>query len=384
MKILIISYDFYPNVGGVAQHVFNLSKSLKIRNHKVYIFTLRYSLKDKFIEDLFEVKVFRFFTFNISKLRGIAWLSQVIFFGFFYSILKRFDVIHTHTVIPDSLAGLFIFSKKKIFTNHSSQFLELYDEKNKNLLKFFYKMILKKFNNIIAPSFELKEKSEKFFNKNSFYIPNGVDIEKFKPISLEEKDKKKKEIFNKLNLEKREYLIFCPRRLEPKNGVEYFVRAIKLVLEKEKNLWAIISGNEYIKEYALKIKNMIKELNLSNYIFFTGPVPHEQIIEFYQASDIVVLPSLMEATSISGLEALACGVPVIGTTVGGIPEIVYDNVNGLLVLPKDSNKLSEAMIDLLKNREKRLNMGLKAREIIINKFSWNKIVEEVEKIYSLS
>jgi glycosyltransferase involved in cell wall biosynthesis len=384
MKILIISYDFYPNIGGVAQHVFNLSKSLKIRNHEVHVFTLRYSLKDKFVEDLFGVKVFRFFTFNISKLRGILWLFQVIFFGFFYSIFKRLDVIHTHTVIPDSLAGLFIFSKKKIFTNHSSQFLELYDDKNKNLLKLFYIMILKKFNNIIAPSIELKEKSEKFFNKNSFYIPNGVDIEKFKPISLEEKDKKKKEIFNKLNLEKREYLIFCPRRLEPKNGVEYFVGAIKLVLEKEKKLWAIISGNEYIKEYASKIKNMIKELNLSNYIFFTGPVPHEQIIEFYQASDIVVLPSLMEATSISGLEALACGVPVVGTTVGGIPEIVYDDVNGLLVPPKDYNKLAEALVDLLKNKEKRLNMSLKAREIIINKFSWDKIVEEVEKIYSLS
>jgi len=176
-------------------------------------------------------------------------------------------------------------------------------------------------------------------------------------------------------LEDREYLIFCPRRLEPKNGVEYFVGAIKLVLEKEKNLWAIISGNEYIKEYASKIKNMIKELNLSNYIFFTGPVLHEQIIEFYQASDIVVLPSLMEATSISGLEALACGVPVIGTTVGGIPEIVYDDINGLLVPPKDPNKLAEALVDLLKNKEKRLD---------INKFSWDKIVEEVEKIYSLS
>jgi glycosyltransferase involved in cell wall biosynthesis len=384
MKILLISYDFYPNIGGVAQHVFNLSKSLKIKNHKVYVFALRYSLKDKFIEDLFGVKVFRFFTFNVSKLRGIIWLFQAILFGFFYSIFVKFDIVHTHTIIPDSIAGLFIFSKKKILTNHSSPFLELYDEKNKKLLKFCYKMVLKKFNGIIAPSLELKEKSEKFFNKNSFYIPNGVDTEKFKPISLEEKDKKKKEIFDRLHLEKREYLIFCPRRLDPKNGVEYFVESIKLVLEKEKNLWAIISGNEYIIKYALKIKNMIKELNLDNHVFFTGPVPHEQIIEYYQASDIVVLPSLMEATSISGLEALACCVPVVGTTVGGIPEIVYDGFNGLLVPPKDSNKLAEAIINLLKNKEKRLNMGLKAREIIINKFSWNKIVEEVEKIYIFS
>jgi glycosyltransferase involved in cell wall biosynthesis len=77
-------------------------------------------------------------------------------------------------------------------------------------------------------------------------------------------------------------------------------------------------------------------------------------------------------------------VPVVGTKVGGLPEIIYNGVNGLLVPPRDVDKLAKAIIYLLKNKEKRLNMGIKAREIIINKFSWNKIVEEIEKIYNLS
>lgn len=385
MRILMISYDFYPNIGGVAQHVLNLSKFLSKYNNEVYVLTVRNKFNYRFFEHIDNIKVFRFFVPDISKLRGLFFLIQALLFGCLLSLAKRIDVIHSHTVIPDSLVGLFIISKKKIFTNHSSQFLELYEAKNKNFIKKIYKLIIKKYDFIIAPSEELKKKSIDFFNfeeNRIFFIPNGVDIERFKSASLEEKRIKKLKIFNLWNLEQRRYLIFCPRRLEPKNGVEFFVKAINLFLDKEKDFWGIISGNEYVKTYSNFIKNLIKELKLENYIFFTGPVPNEVIVDYYQASDIVVLPSLMEAVSISGLEALSCGVPVIGTNVGGIPFIVKDNITGILVQPKNEIEIYKALIKLIDNEQLRMTLGINARKFIEDNFSWNSIVNKIIEIYS--
>jgi glycosyltransferase involved in cell wall biosynthesis len=232
---------------------------------------------------------------------------------------------------------------------------------------------------ILAPSEELKEKSEKFFNKPSIFIPNGVDTDFFAPADQEKKRSKKQLIFEKWNIEPRKFIIFCPRRLEPKNGVEFFVEAIKFLSNKRKDFWAIISGNEYIPEYAKKIKNMIKDLE--KFVLFTGPIPNKEMVNYYQASDIVVLPSLMEATSISGLEALSCGVPVIGTKVGGIPFIVKDKFNGLLVEPRNSEEIFKAISLLLNDDKEREILSRNARDFILQNFSWDKIIKDIEKIY---
>ncbi len=303
-------------------------------------------------------------------------------FCFIFSLIKKIDVVHTHTVIPDSLVGLFVFSRKFVFTNHSSQFLELYDKKNKVFLKFLYKFIIKRYNVILAPSEELKEKSQKFFNKDKvIFISNGVDADKFSPINWEQKQIKKKEIFKKWNVVDREYVIFCPRRLEPKNGVEYFVDAIKNLVKLRNDFLAIISGNEYVKWYAQMIKNKIKENNLSEYILFTGSLSNDEIVDYYRISDIVVLPSLMEATSISGLEALSCGIPVIGTNIGGIPYIIHNGINGILVSPRNVQEITSAINYLLSSEKIRQEMGNRSRSLIEEKFSWDVIVKEVENIY---
>lgn len=74
--------------------------------------------------------------------------------------------------------------------------------------------------------------------------------------------------------------------------------------------------------------------------------------KYYAASDIVVLPSLKKATSISGLEAMACGKPLIGTNVGGIPQIIQDSITGMLIQPRDQDSLANAVNILLKMRQK--------------------------------
>ncbi len=84
MRILLISYDFYPNIGGVTQHVFNLAKFLVKHGNEVYVLTLRYSFKHKSFETIEGIKVIRLFTFNISKIRGLFFYFLVLCFVLYF------------------------------------------------------------------------------------------------------------------------------------------------------------------------------------------------------------------------------------------------------------------------------------------------------------
>lgn len=103
--------------------------------------------------------------------------------------------------------------------------------------------------------------------------------------------------------------------------------------------------------------------------------------EIFRSADISVLPSLAEATSIAGLEAMASGLALVGTNVGGIPTIIYDGVTGLIVPPRDPAALAEALDSLCANSETRKAMGQAARARVEAEFSWPKIAEETRHIY---
>jgi glycosyltransferase involved in cell wall biosynthesis len=96
----------------------------------------------------------------------------------------------------------------------------------------------------------------------------------------------------------------------------------------------------------------------------------------------VVLPSLKEATSIAGLEAMASGKPLVGTDVGGIPYIIEPNKTGILVPSRDSQRISNAVIELLNDDQKRISMGINARKKAVNEFSWKIVAKRFQEIYT--
>ncbi|MEM2741859.1 MAG: glycosyltransferase family 4 protein, partial [Nitrososphaeria archaeon] len=101
----------------------------------------------------------------------------------------------------------------------------------------------------------------------------------------------------------------------------------------------------------------------------------------YQRSSIFVLPSLKEALPMSILESLACGTPVVATTVGGIPEIIRNNENGILVPQNDEKKLAEAIDYLLQNKDVRVRLGQNGRKNIVERFSYRSSIKKLLKIY---
>jgi len=119
--------------------------------------------------------------------------------------------------------------------------------------------------------------------------------------------------------------------------------------------------------------------NFKDRFFMLGSKRHDEIVEYYSAADISILPSLMEATSISGLEAMASSLSLVGTKVGGIPEIVKDGINGFLCEPADPKDLAQKIDKLLECNY--VEMGKKGRDIVLKEFDWNTIAKKVIKEY---
>jgi glycosyltransferase involved in cell wall biosynthesis len=103
--------------------------------------------------------------------------------------------------------------------------------------------------------------------------------------------------------------------------------------------------------------------------------------DLYRAADLSVLPSLAEATSIAGLEAMATGLPLVGTDVGGIPIIIEDKATGLIVSPRDPNAMAKALGQLIADADVRRRMGAAARAKVQREFTWPVIVEKTVEVY---
>ena len=104
---------------------------------------------------------------------------------------------------------------------------------------------------------------------------------------------------------------------------------------------------------------------------------------YFNIADIFVLPSTvtLEMFGIVNLEAMACSVPIIASEIGGIPDVIKDEENGLLVPPKDPEALAKAIIKLLNNEELALKLGKTGRKMVQQKYKWNVVAQETEKVY---
>lgn len=371
IDICMITSDFIPNIGGIAAHIYELSNSLSNKGHNLSVITLRTNFREEKYEKINNIDVYR------------IYYPKIPYFGYFIHLflvwaeimfLHDFDILHIHTI---NHAPILKFLKcKSVETEHSSGFLEDV-EKNDHIKR--YKWLFGTNDHLIAPSNEIVKELIKLGFSEEFVslVTNGVDINKFNQsvdISKLNQIKMKYEITS-------EDVIICPRRLVPKNGVKYFIESIPYIVDQyQRDLKFLIIGDSNGNEMNTLIE-MVSKLGFNKEVIFLGRVPNNEMCFFYALSDIVVLPSLKEATSIAGLEAMSMGKPLVGTSVGGIPQIIKNRETGILVPPKEPKKIAEAIIFLLNERDERILMGKKARQRVEERFSWDIIAEETSKIY---
>ena len=190
----------------------------------------------------------------------------------------------------------------------------------------------------------------------------GIDIEKFYPIVKKDKDFVE--------------FLFVGRIIPIKN-IPFMVKGFIEAYKENKQIILNIVGEGDKKEVAL-VKNIAKEYPN---IKFLGRKSGNELVKIYQNSDVFILTSNYDNYPNVVFEAMACGLPVIGTNVGGIPSQVINNKTGLLVENNNIKDLKNKILDLANNKAKRESMGKLGRQRVENEFSWEKSAKQLEKIY---
>ena len=361
MKVGLVTADYFPNVGGVAAHVVGLGEAIAQAGHEAHVITLPLADERKRISQLGNVAVHRPL---IPKAKPFySWLLHYWLRQFLKT--SHLDILHVHGLRP--LEATKNLDVPVIFTNHTSGFLKRISKGEREHRKICKR--LEHIQHILAPSHELAETIQQIgYTGPVDYIPNGVDTDRFYPDSTSFRQQH--------DIKQDEIVILLARRLVEKNGVIVFAKAVTKL--KELPIRIVFAGDGPERG---KIENLLKTADMHDKAVFLGNIPNSTMPEIYRMADISVLPSFMEATSITGLESMACGLPLVGTTVGGIPSLITENNNGYLVPPSDPAALADAIRKLVKDSKLRHDMGLAAREKVINEFSWQTIAQRTIDIY---
>jgi glycosyltransferase involved in cell wall biosynthesis len=197
-------------------------------------------------------------------------------------------------------------------------------------------------------------------------IPFGVDLLSFRERTA--------------SSQKMEITIGIVKTLLPKYGVEYLIRAFSLVEKQFRNLNLMIVGGGPLRD---NLQRLAQELGCVEKVYFVGQVPYSRVPEYLSKMDIFVVPSVDESESfgVAAVEASACGLPVVASNVGGLPEVVLDNKTGLLVPPRDPFAIAEAIIYLIENPGMRERFGKCGRELVMKNYSWQENAQRMENLY---
>lgn len=360
MNVLMVSLDFPPTVGGIAAHVYELSRALADLGHRICVITRQLPNQNDAFVKRDAMDIYRL------KLRWAAPLYGSQINRFIQKKLPEIqpDIIHIHGMAP--LEGYRIKGVPLAYTNHTSGYLERIRKggmrRMAQLRRLFAKPRL-----FLAPSRELLEVPFSIAAEK-IYIPNGVDARKYRFDAG-----RRREIRASLGLGDNHVLGILTRRLVAKNGVIHLARATRLLHDERLRLVLIGDGPEFDNVHACL------EAHFANRFTMLGAMNHDEIVPYYSAADFSILPSLMEATSISGLEAMASSLPLVGTRVGGIPDLIEEGKNGLLCKPADDEDLAEKIGVLLESDLKAL--GAHSRQLVENNFAWPQIASRTVAAY---
>ncbi|MBX7075690.1 MAG: glycosyltransferase family 4 protein [Methanobacteriaceae archaeon] len=366
MKIVMVG-QFPPHIGGVGVHIHTLSKELIKQGHEVYVITYPH----KNIKDIDGIHVIGTKGINIPGLRGLLFSINARKALDKLTNEKEIDIIHGHYLFPAGFAATQVGKKHGIttyVTAHGSDMFELYAKQF--YIRPIIKKVLKNADHLLVVSQALKDEILKTNIKgleNKIKINwNSVDTERFKPNN---DYKFKLELEHDYNIDiNKPIILFVGNIIKRKN--------VKTIIEAKKNMknesTLVIVGNGPLLK---SLKDYVKKNNIND-VIFTGA--REDIENIIPSCDMLVLPSFSESFGLVLIEALSCSKPVIGSNVGGIREIITDDV-GLLINPSSSKDLAENIDLILDDDDLRNKFISNARKRALNFASVKIPYEELER-----
>jgi len=391
LNIITVTDDFPPRIGGMATHAWELSKALARLGHRVSVVTAAHyrmsksRLKFPRTEEKDGVVVARLGVVGFRRewqlLRGLIGRIEAFAEGW-----SDETVIHAHELFACTRIRP-LTQLPLVWTNHSSVFLGGLGDHN---IRYDLRKDIALADFITAPSRELVEKTLELGVAPSRcrYIPNGVDLGL---LSADRGCSPGTRTWHgtseTIRIPPEKCAIVCARRFAAKNGIHVFLDALgRLPSDVAERCVVLFAGNitrrnAAVSEYERDMLKRISKISPGIECHLLGSVPNAAMPTLYACADLCVLPSFQEATSITGLEAMAASLPIVGSTAGGIPEIVEHGKTGLLSEPGDSQKMGQHLQQLILSRDRRLMMGAAARKKAELEFSWAAIAARFVDVY---
>jgi L-malate glycosyltransferase len=369
MRILTLIYEFPPVGGGGGRAAYDICKGLVARGHEVTVLTPHmHGLPFEEYKDgirLVRISSFRRKTFGASFITMLAYVLAGLWAGLRLIRLDRPDIIHTHFAVPSgALAWMLsmLTGISYILTAHLGDVPGGVPEKTGKWFRWigpFIKPIWKRAKRVIAVSEYTRQLALQHYPVNIEVIPNGADVKQLAPSAI------------KVNAPPR--LVFAGRFVPQKNPF-----AIIQILSQIKDLnWTCsMLGDGPLFE---DVKREIEKAGMSERFDLPGWVTPETVLERFSKSDILFMPSFSEGLPVVGVQALATGLAIVASQIGGFLDLVDNEQNGYLInvqdIPTFSNALRELISDpktLLRFREASLEKA--------NQFDIQKIVDQYQSI----
>lgn len=357
--------SFLPKRGGVERHMYDLCECLIQRGHKPIVLTWIPSMPP--YEIIAGIKVHRI---RIPSLLRFMRYPMILFLSLYMTHLVRrykIDIIHAHDYLPGLaavLTGIFIIKPVVVTFHLPIQNTTFYTPSRISPLILIEKVLKKCFifgvSRIICVS--------NFTHKETLSL--GFPVSKLKIIynwtmSSPMQNKPLKDPLKKFNLERKRYILSIGRLEEKQKGFSMLIHAFKLLIDKGYELDLVIVGDGPDKKAYTRYLNKI---GIKNRVYLLSNISDLNLAHLYRACDMFVLPSRLEGLPLVLLEAMSYGKPIVATKVGGIPEVIEDGYNGILVDP-DTNGIALGIETLLLSPYLKSILAKRSQEMVSKKFS---------------
>ena len=382
MKILLVANSYLPQLGGLEIAVYNIAHQLVKKGHRVTVVSgtsvISYSRKMEeggicvyrmpFILPRIVVRcgykraILSLFKCIITPLIIPLTLFKV---GLIIKLTKP-DIVNLHYIAENAFfcLGVRKFLKFKFIVNIHGEDIEWYN--NRSIFsRWLTKETLRNADYVLSNSNHLLCQAKKIYpgvGIKSNTVGNGIDLNSIKISGKFKND--------------REYLLSIGN-FSFKKGFDVLVQAFNIIHSKHPNIDLLMIGDGSERE---KCEKLSVKFGPNNSIKFIGEINHSKITAFLDGSKIFVLPSRREPFGIVLLEAMAAGKPIVATRVGGVPEVVKEGENAILVESNSPGFLAEGIMKLLDNSDLSVQFGKKSNEIV-KEFTWEKIVNKYIDVY---
>jgi glycosyltransferase involved in cell wall biosynthesis len=367
IRVAMVILEYHPIIGGAQRQLGLLAPYLKALDIEMFVLTRRFPGLESY-ENIEGAPVYR------MPAQGPKAIASASYTASSLMLLKRLkpDIIHAHSLFSPLTTAITYkgLSRTPVLVKvlRGGELGDVIRLKGKFLGKQRIDIFRRFTDAFIAISQEIDTELESLNVEagKRFRIPNGVETQHFHPVSADIKQY----LRATLGLPEGPLAVFTGRLVAEKQ-VDVLLRAWPAVREQTPQATLLIVGEGGQAE-------MLHSLAGEGVVFIGGV---DDVQPYLQAADVFVLPSSTEGLSNSLLEAMAAGLAVVATSVGGAPDIIKDHINGRLVRPNDVDAIQRALTELLLDPDCRQQLGAQARQTILDGYSLPVVAEQLRKLY---